>query len=207
MAEYLTYLKIEENEEIRSCRMYVQFLSNGQCKIRLDGHNFSEEAVESSYSRSLEALLRELPSGSTLHLNNKIVINKNGFCHVMEISEKVKLSFVPYENDDLIEFILGCTFENQGLIAACFDDFGIAFSNLVKQIGLPVETCAYCHNGDFKSDGGEDLRHGWYCFRDVENANMQLPWVERLKMFSKATPNLSAFFWCPGFQYQNKELA
>ncbi len=204
---YLIYIKLNTEENQKDCRMYVSFLNYGHCRIILNGNLLELECVAGNYSLALEKLLKEFPINTEIQIVNKLGVINKGKREYIEINETVRLSFDPYQNDYSIEFILSCIFDEQHLITSSFDDFGIALSNLVKKINLPIESCAYCLNGNFKSDGSEDLRHGWYCFRDVEDVNLQIPWYERIELFEKAAPNLSAFYWCPSFKYVNKVFA
>lgn len=207
LSEYVVYIKLYIEENQSDCRMYVRFLNNGQCRVILSGENLELESIAENYSYALEQLLKKVPKNTEIKIINKLGVINKGEREFIEIEEVVKLCFVPYENDYSLEFTLSCIFDGQHFVTSSFDDFGIALSNLMKKINVLIEACAHCLFANFISDGSEDLRHGWYCFRDIEDANMQLPWYERIDQFKEASPNISAFYWCPSYKFVNKVFA
>ena len=202
MSEYLRFIKIrdEKNSE-RDSKIYIYY-ENGYKFVLQDGH--TEYLGEGdSYTQALSSLLEKMEYDTELVFINKVVVVQEKSKFVIEINECVRRALEPFENQKLIEFKLSCNFNGITIATHAFEDFSISFYNLIKQIQGNVECCATCNQGDFKSDGAEDLRHGWFCFRDVD-VSLQIPWFERLESFEVAVPNVDAFHWCPEFQFEKK---
>lgn len=204
--EELRAVTIRARGQDEHCRLFILF-DNNKCKLILNygGHLF--ESNSQGFTLALEHLLEQLPEGAKITFVHDIFIKKGLKEEFLTIKEEVGLEYVPGSHTLLIKFDLFTNYEDRLINVSSYEDFGIAFSKLKDELTVKIETCAYCLNGDFKSDGGEDLRHGWYCFRDIKDIDLSEPWFDRLEQFEIAIPNMSAFYWCPAFTHKNKTFA
>ncbi|NOJ74154.1 hypothetical protein [Paenibacillus alvei] len=203
MKEYINFVEIKQEERIYQCKLFVQFIDSN-CRIILDYNNSMIEGGGDSYTNALESLLGNFQHSTEIRFENYIAVTEGKSKNILKIEEVVKLTDVPYENDLQLEFVLKSNFKDRVITTTSFHDFSIAIGKLVREMNLACESCAYCYYGDFKSDGGEDLRHGWYCFREIQGINMEVPWFDRIEYFSQAIPNIDAFHWCPSFRLLDK---
>lgn len=197
--EFYNVISISIDQRKAICRMSV-FITEEKCKLVLDFNDgYSVEAP--TYSLALEELLKLQPKDTIISIEHTIFVNFKTVKEPIKLNETVKLEDTPFSQDKVIKFEI--LFEDDKSVYA-YEDFGIAFKKLSAALQGRIETCAFCSNGDFKSDGGEDLRHGWYCFREVDDVDMRKAWYERLEYFQQAIPGMSAFYWCPKYSYADK---
>ncbi|MBA9088813.1 hypothetical protein FHR92_005348 [Fontibacillus solani] len=205
MQESLRMVFVSTDMKISKCRLSI-FFRGDCCKLVLDSHK--QFIVESSnYSSAMEELLIQLPKNTSITMEHEVVLVQNDSRVIIQLAETVELEYIPRYDSKVVKFTL-CHQRGgkQQVCVSSYEDFGIVLGMLDNELFGKFEICAYCSKGDFKSDGGEDLRHGWYCFRKVDNIDMDKSWYERLDEFDQAIPNMSVFYWCPKFTYKNKKF-
>jgi len=164
-------------------------------------------AASSTYLSALDELLKQLPQNTALLIGHEVTVTQGFNTKLLHVNETVELEYNTNFDYWSLKFTLSCQQGDNTIRVSSYEDFGIVYRMLKDKLSGQIETCAYCSKSDFKSDGGEDLRHGWYCFRENSDLDMSNPWYERLDEFDHAIPNISAFYWCPSFSYKNKTFA
>lgn len=197
----LKFVKILSKGLERDSRLSI-FFGEEYCRLVLD-FNKRITAVSNNYNTALEKLLLQLPPKTKIIFKHDIFLDHG---EIILINEIIEMSYIENSGETLIKFTL-CVPDEEELCVTGYDDFGIALKALNLKLNRNIETCVYCSKSDFMSNGGEDLRHGWFCFRDVTNVDMSKPWYDRIDKFDQAYPNMSAFYWCPEFQYKCKVFA
>ena len=197
----LKFVKILSRGLERDSRLSI-FFDKDYCKLVLD---FNEHitVISNNYTTALEKLLLQLPPKTRITFKHDIFLDHG---EIKLINEIVETSYIENSGETLIKFTL-CVSDEEEICVTGYDDFGIALKALNLKLNRSIETCAYCSKSDFMSNGGEDVRHGWFCFRDVIDVDMTKPWYERIDKYEKANPNMSSFYWCPEFQYKSKVFA
>lgn len=90
-------------------------------------------------------------------------------------------------------------------ITAEADEFDIAMDQFVASIPGQLHVCFNCGLADYMSYGGEDLRHGWHCFRDLGvDPSAWEQWWDHEDEYERAVQRVSAFHWCPSFKHRAK---
>ncbi|WP_143014400.1 MULTISPECIES: hypothetical protein [unclassified Paenibacillus] len=207
MSEYLFFVKMtEENNTCVHSKLYVHFREDGKVFLSLTSDTANVEVVGRNYVDALISLLNNLKEGSIIIFNHTVTASTGDSLEFIEITETVNLSYLPSIDDKMIHFELNCTINNQFFSASAPEDFSIALQKLKNKTNLEFQICAFCNNSDFQSTGGEDLRFGWSCLRNLHQRELSLPWYERVHEFEKSTPNLSAIHWCPSFKESDKEF-
>jgi hypothetical protein len=85
--------------------------------------------------------------------------------------------------------------------------FDFAFGRLLDQLPGKMQVCATCALGSFQSGGGEDLLHGWYCFRDLGvDPSKWDRWWEHGAEYDAARQDVSALHWCPSYHERSKRM-
>ncbi|WP_068777311.1 hypothetical protein [Paenibacillus sp. FJAT-26967] len=188
--------------QVEDARLFQEYKDGFKFHLAINTQIFCFEGID--YCDCMTKLLKK--TNSTLLLEDALFIRTNqASLEKIIIEEKLFLS-----TDDLgeetLSFSLGCNYKGIHYNTAAVNDFSIALQDLRNQLQVEFHICAYCLRSDFKSDGGEDLRHSWFCFREVRELNPNKPWFQREDEFDEAIPNVDAFYWCPAFQYKFKIL-
>lgn len=204
--EFTKYIKLQLGDESSECRLHVR-LGGNQCRMSLESDKHSLTIEDYNYTHALISLLQNLSTDASLIFTNKIYGRINGKRQVIEVNEQVKLYYLENDQEYILEFELSYDRNGERCVASSKEDFGIALMKVIRSFEFSLEICASCKNSDFKSDGGEDLRQGWYCFRELDHTRMNDPWYEREELFELAIPHKDAFYWCPAFTSSEKVFA
>jgi len=148
-----------------------------------------------------QELLPQLPSQTRLMMS-----------HVVALKQEKRLDFISIEEvvwserDEEHEwfqphFLLRCEVQGRCYEASGAEDFDEVFRQLAAQLPGQLQVCHFCHYADFQPIGGEDLRHGWRCFRDVppEQWESYRRWFPA-EVYERAIKQVDAFHWCPSFR-------
>lgn len=202
--EKVIYLDLIGQERKMAGKLHVHF--NDKCHATLLAEGVDISKTESNYVECLVELLKAIsPEYKQLMLINQIFI-KTGKqkLELLEITETVSLKLDVSAEEDVLHFALNCSYGGKEYAAEASEDFSIALQQLKENLPVEFQICGFCVFSDFKSDGSEDLRHGWYCFRENEEIDLDIPWFQREDSFNEAIPFINAFYWCPHFQYSAK---
>lgn len=207
MSEQTIFVRIIGlKEDHQEAKLYAHFKSDFQVYMTLVTSSLFLESHEYSFMECLISILEKLPEGCKLKLQNKVHVMQDKQLEILQIEEFVSLAKVQSSEDNQIHFLLQCNYNGVSFEADGIEDFSIALTRLQKKMDVKFFTCFFCENAEFKSVGGEDLRHGWYCLREIRDKKLGLPWHERVDEFEKAIPNVSAFHWCPKFNWDEDKL-
>lgn len=186
---------VDENDNICETKFYVLFNGEKSCYTALSKDSNVITYQGTSYTECLLETMKQLPKQSKIKSFNRVHISNSNKEDITTIKEEISLVWLDSIEDYHLKFELECSFNGTVYKALAFEDFSIALQKLKNLMQVDMNICAYCKHGDFRSDGLEDLRHGWYCFREFEKSD--LPWFQREEEFRRAIPNLDAFHWCP----------
>ncbi|OXM87391.1 hypothetical protein [Paenibacillus rigui] len=207
MSEHLSFIELlDSNNTVVGSKLFVNFRNDSTVYLSLTSGTLSYECQESNYLESLATILSQLPEGYKMKHQNRVAVTSGKGNQLVDITEFVSLTYLSSVDDKVLKFELRCLFDGNMYSVDSTEDFSIALQKLKNKMNVDFNICAFCENGDFMSTGGEDLRHGWYCLREVIPRKRLLPWFEREDEFKKAIPNLSAFHWCPKFSLSDKEF-
>ncbi|GIO04049.1 hypothetical protein J31TS6_00770 [Brevibacillus reuszeri] len=190
---------IDQEGRTQDTNLYVRFTENDTVNLTLIGRSVDIESEESNYVQSLLTLMTKLPEGFQLKFSHSFQIENMDGLEVINVEEFVSVTFDYDPDEPQLRYNLLCDYGRETFTSESTEDFSIALQALQTKMDINFSICAFCSNADFRSTGGEDLRHGWYCLRDVENRKPELPWFQREEEFQKAYPNVSAFHWCPRY--------
>ncbi|WP_240421801.1 hypothetical protein [Paenibacillus periandrae] len=207
MSEHLSFIELmDNNNTVVDSKLFVNFRNYSTVYLSLTADTLFYESQENTYLEALATIFRQLPEGYKVKLQNRVAVTSGKGNHFIDITELVSLTYLASADDSVLRFEIQCLFNDTQYSAEATEDFSIALQKLKNKMNVNFNICAFCENGDFMSTGGEDLRHGWYCLREVMPRERLLPWFEREDEFKKAIPNLSAFHWCPKFSLSDKEF-
>lgn len=203
--EYIISAKLILNETTECALLFVQFSALGECRLVLSSTLKEIEVRGCDYTSAIKLLLMELPLESQLLIQHSILYDEESKKGILKVEEYVQIKRHEIIEDIVVYYTLSCVDINNIPVSESIDeDFSIVFSKLNERLNLRLHVCANCQFSDFKSDGNEDLRHGWYCFRKFNDYRKDKVWYERLDAFDKAAPNINALYWCPKFSYEKK---
>lgn len=180
-------------EELVSIRVYERTYSTPEFEIEYCMDEGDEEIhpslkyLKASYKKSLidEVISQEFYEQQLVRIKEASKVYKE--------NEEKKTKFQE------IQFELTCTYKGNNYQSVGHGDFRIALYDLIKNLDGPVlKTCPCCRFSDHMRYGDEDLRHGWFCFRDL-NTDFSLVWYKREDDFERAIRSLSAFHCCDSF--------
>ena len=163
----------------------------------------SFESQGPDFRESLTRLFEKLPEQSKITMVDEIAISS--FRQTLNVQSTISLRYSEDAESDVLHYVLVTDYKGKEISVECEEDFSIPLQKIKNIINAEFHICAYCQLSDFKSDGGEELRHGWYCFRNVDE-DLSIPWFERMEGFEKAIPNVDAFHWCPQFCQSTRRL-
>lgn len=195
---------LKPEQAILSVNYDVDFFMN---LVRGSGETY--RICRGGFGSCISDLLNEISGDSQLIFENKVFVKgRDGKLKVLVLIETIKNVPEQYSDDITVEYRLECNFEEKKEIDTISNegDFSIALQKLIDLLDIEMHVCAFCQFADFKSTGGEDLRHGWYCFREIGKVDFDVPWFMREDQFENAIPNVDALYWCPKFQYRTKKL-
>lgn len=189
---------IDEKGYSRDTNLYVRFRDNNTVHVILVGKSLRVESEGVNYAQCLLELMTRLPEEYQLKFLNSFQITDTDTIEIITVEESIMVS--QYDPDEpQLRFKLVCEYKGKAFEAEAVEDFSIALQVLQDKMDVSFNICAFCSNADFRSTGGEDLRQGWYCLRDVLNRHPDLPWFQREDEFQEAYSNVNAFHWCPSY--------
>lgn len=189
---------IDEKGHSRDTNLYVRFRDNNTVHVILVGKSLRVESEGVTYVQCLLELMTRLPEEYQLKFLNNFQITDTDTIEIIMVEESITVSQYDPEEPQL-KFKLVCEYRGKTFEAEAVEDFSIALQALQDKMDVSFNICAFCSNADFRSTGGEDLRQGWYCLRDVLNRHPDLPWFQREDEFQEAYSNVNAFHWCPSY--------
>ncbi|MWV47180.1 hypothetical protein GRF59_26655 [Paenibacillus sp. HJL G12] len=136
----------------------------------------------------IESILSELSKDSILQMKNSVKVNDQ----VVQLVESYSLN-----ENETIRIELQCDYNGISYSGSSLEEFDYALGELEDKMNIKFQVCANCNNGNITSIS--DLRHGWHCFRNIENQLTSLAWFERDEEFEESISNVSALHWCPKF--------
>lgn len=203
MEEKAQLIKLIDLEgKVQEVKFYVHFRKSQNVYMSLLSHNMFVECNDYNYTECLVEILKKLPVGYSLKFQSKVnVINNESSFETIVIDEYASL-INPEQNEEYwhVNYHLRSTHKGVDYEANATEDYYYALKNLKRDMNLGFSICFYCENADFKSDGSEDLRHGWYCLRELNDRKKDIPWFQREEEFEKAISNVDALHWCPMFR-------
>lgn len=200
MNEKVVFTQLIDHEgHTQETNLYIGFTETDTVNLTLIGRAVDIESEESNYVQSLLVLMTKLPEGYRLKFSNSFQIENMDAIEVIKVEELVSVTFDYDPDEPQLRYNLLCHYGGKTFTSESVEDFSIALQALQTKMDINFSICAFCSNADFRSTGGEDLRHGWYCLRDVENRKPELAWFQREEEFQQAYPNVNAFHWCPSY--------
>ncbi|MBG9799108.1 hypothetical protein O0555_18075 [Brevibacillus laterosporus] len=190
---------VDDKGHSHDSKLYVRFRENDTVHLILVGKSLYIESNEVTYVQSLLELITKLPEGYELKFLNIVQSTNGNSIEILTIEEYIAVTRQYDPDEPQLKFRLVCDYRGITFEAEAIEDFSIALQALQDKMDVSFNICAFCSNGDFRSTGGEDLRHGWYCLRDVLNRHPDLPWFQREKEFQEAYSSVNAFHWCPSY--------
>ena len=190
---------IDDKGHGQDTNLYVRFRENDTVHMILIGKSIFFESKEATYVQSLLDLMTKLPDGYQLKFLDSVQIKNDNSIEIITVDEYIADTRQYDPDEPQLKFRLVCEYRGKTFEAEAVEDFSIALQALQDKMDVSFNICAFCSNADFRSTGGEDLRQGWYCLRDVLNRNPEIPWFQRDEEFQKAYPNVNAFHWCPSY--------
>ncbi|GED61017.1 hypothetical protein ABER61_22500 [Brevibacillus formosus] len=188
---------IDEKGHSQDTILYVRFRENETVHLILAGKSLYFESDEATYVQSLLELITKLPEGYQLKFLNSVQSTNGNSVEILTVEEYTSVTRQYDPDEPQLKYRLVCNYRGITFEAEAIEDFSIALQALQDKMDVSFNICAFCSNGDFRSTGGEDLRQGWYCLRDVLNRQPDLPWFQREQEFQEAYSNVNAFHWCP----------
>lgn len=189
---------IDEKGCSRDTNLYVRFRDKNTVHVILVGKSLRVESEGVNYTQSLLELMTRLPKECRLKFLNSFQISDRDTIEIVTVEESIMVR--QYDTDEpQLRFKLVCEYRGKTFEAEAVEDFSIALQALQDKMDVSFNICAFCSNADFRSTGGEDLRQGWYCLRDVLDRHPDLPWFQREDEFQEAYSNVNAFHWCPSY--------
>lgn len=190
---------IDDKGCIQETNLYVRFRENDTVHIILIGKSLYFESESGTYVQSLLELMTNFPEGYLLKFLNSVQTTNGNFKEIVTVEEYIGVTRQYDLYEPQLKIKLVCEYSGKTFEVNAVEDFSIALQALQDKMDVSFNICAFCSNADFRSTGGEDLRQGWYCLRDVLNRHPDLPWFQREVEFQKAYPNVNAFHWCPSY--------
>ncbi|MFM1652560.1 hypothetical protein ACI7RC_10730 [Brevibacillus sp. B_LB10_24] len=188
---------IDDKGQIQDTNLYVRFRENDTVHMILIGKSLYIESEAGTYVQGLLELMTNLPEGYSHKFLNSVQITNGNSIEIVTIEEYVLVTRQYDPDEPQLKFKLVCEYRGNIFEADAVVDFSIALQALQDKMDISFNICANCSNADFRSTGGEDLRQGWFCLRDVSNRHSDLPWFQREDEFQEAYSNVNAFHWCP----------
>ncbi len=190
---------IDDKGHSQDTHLYVRFTENDTVHLILVGKSLYFESNEATYVQSLLELITKLPEGYQLKFLNSVQCTNDNSIEILTVEEYIAVTRQYDPDEPQLKFRLVCDYRGIVFEVEAIEDFSIALQALQDKMDISFNICAFCSNGDFRSTGGEDLRQGWYCLRDVSNRHPDLPWFQREDEFQEAYSNVNAFHWCPSY--------
>ncbi|MEJ8548087.1 hypothetical protein [Brevibacillus borstelensis] len=183
----------------QDANLYVRFRENDTVHMILIGKSLYIESEAGTYVQSLLELMTNLPESYSLKFLNSVQTTNGNSIEIVTVEEYIVVTRQYDPDEPQLKFKLVCEYRGKTFEANAVEDFSIALQALQDKMDVSFNICAYCSNADFRSTGGEDLRQGWFCLRDVSNRHPDLPWFQREDEFQEAYSNVNAFHWCPSY--------
>lgn len=210
--EKLLFPQLQIDNKVTPVRLFISY-NDGFFMTLIDDSGGTYESGCGGFGPTLSELLLKLsPSCQPLsehhvciRMEHSISIKRHdGHSEILTLKECIQNVPELFMDEYTIQYTLTCLSEDKREIrtVSVEGDFVHALQKIVDQLDIELHTCAYCQYADFKSMGGEDLRHGWLCFREVGPIDFDIPWFMREDQFDQAIQNVDALYWCPAFQYR-----
>lgn len=174
--------------------LFMSFADEYIMAMNVAGQSLESQGYD--YRECMTHLLSKLPDQSQITMFDEIATENCG--QTINLRNTVSLRYSASAGAHILYYVLTTHHQGKEISAECYEDFSIALQKLKDAVQEEFHICAYCRQSDFMSDGAEELRHGWYCFRNV-HADRSIPWFQRIEDFEKAIPNVDALHWCPKF--------
>ena len=202
LGEKVRFVTVAMNGQVYSkILLFMSFVDEYVMAMKIAGQHFESQGYD--YRECLIRLLEKLPDPSQITMFDEIATANCG--QTIMIQNTVSLWYSASAEAHILHYVLTTHHKGREISAECYEDFSIALQKLKDAVQEELHICAYCQQSDFMSDGSEELRHGWYCFRNV-NEDRSLPWFQRIEDFEKAIPNVDALHWCPKFCKSERSL-
>lgn len=200
---YMVQLADETQNQVLG-RLYYLILNEDDISVTLSTNQFELQASGYNFTVSLLELLRKLPHHSKICITHDLIAKQNDSVTLLKLEENISLVFLESIQDYSVQFNLACSIDGITYQSQSIEDFSIAMAELNRKINVNLQMCFNCKFADFKSNGCEDLRLGWYCLRDIGIGNNK-KWFEVEDNFGQALPGMSAFYWCPKFCFEDNK--
>lgn len=185
--------------------LYVKFHHSGvgvdlTVHIGSDGStNEIAMAHDQTFHSALTKMLLALPPGVVLAIrHNALVRDVTGRVVMAQMTENITLT----QGDDWASASYELLVPLGGIEAKASnpEDVFYVFHDLQTQHGLRLICCGTCHYGRTSGFGGDDWRHGLYCFRDTLESYEVVRWdIDAARWAQHSWSNVDCFHWCPSY--------
>ncbi|MDZ7380104.1 MAG: hypothetical protein ONB06_12260 [candidate division KSB1 bacterium] len=183
-------------------QMFVRFQPQGvQIYLSLSDGNYGARSSGGFLWTLTQELLPQLPTQARLMMSHVLALKREKQLDFISIEEVVWIEREEEHEWSQPHFLLRCDLQGRCYEASGVEDFDEVLRQLAAQLPGQLQVCHFCHFADFQPIGGEDLRHGWRCFRDVppEKWESYRRWFPA-DVYERAIKQVDAFHWCPSFR-------
>lgn len=185
--------------------LYVRFDEGGvHLWLQVGGRILQAPTGYDDYLSALtDGILTQVPD-HVLHLSHRVPFEPEGTGAPILLLIKEQAWFDSALHS--VRFRLEAEVNGKNTVSEA-DEFDIAMTQLTATLPGQLHVCFTCSLADYISYGGEDLRHGWHCFRDLGvNPALWDQWWDHEDEYRLAMQGVSALHWCPSFRKRGRTI-